>query len=483
MGWKEGLQLAIFFMSWIPIGMIIVSNFLPVTQAYPTFSIYNTDTSGLSDYRSAIEAEDYETAVIQASMSVISRYDGDAVLVIMGPVRNFATDLLPFYGSIWNHLANGGSVFIADDFGKTNESFIAFNAFLFQQEQQVLGHNITSFVAFNQGVLLDLDSYDKSPKLPVITTFTPGYGAGALTTGVTEIHLNWASTLRVDSAIGAAGVAWSTRRAWCESEIEVDDPDSDDPKDMIPNPNPYPDGNEPNGTLPIAGAIDFPLAMSEDVNPGRIVVMSDPTAFTNDMWRFPGNRRFGLNIINWLSFGDRDQTIVFCEHLLEVPLSSAEFFYGQFLNRILWMTAQQFLAPIYPIMTAIGIKKYLPDMKKPEVRSVSEVFLRRGQTYFGERMAYYKSEGNYGRVVRMLYRKLRRDIRRQHSLKEFNVRIVWELMRAKDVSIDERTFKRQIQRIETIASKPSTKINETELMGHFFFMRNISQKLVSIKKR
>jgi hypothetical protein len=201
------------------------------------------------------------------------------------------------------------------------------------------------------------------------------------------------------------------------------------------------------------------------------------------MWRFPGNRRFGINIINWLADNDRDKTIVFCENLLEVPLSSAEFFYGQFLNRILWMTAQQYLAPIYPIMTAIGIKKYLPDMKKPEVRSVSEVFLRRGQTYFGERMAYYQSEGNYGRVVKMLYRKLRRDIRRKHSLREYSTRKVWELMQAKDVSIDERSFMRQIQRIETIASKPSTKINETELMGHFFFMRNIGQKLVSVEMR
>jgi hypothetical protein len=352
---------------------------------------------------------------------------------------------------------------------------------LFFQPQQFLGHNITSFIAFNQGVLLDLDSYDKSPKLPVITTFTVGLDSGALTTGVSELHLNWASTLRVDSLVGAAGVAWSTRRAWCESQIEVKDEETGL---MIPNPNPYPNGTEPNGTLPVAGAIAVPEGMVPlGTTPGRIVVMTDPTAFTNDMWRFSGNRRFGQNIINWLSGNDRDMTIVFCEHLLEVPLSSAEFFYGQFLNRILWMTAQQYLAPIYPIMTAIGIKKYLPDMKKPEVRSVSEVFLRRGQTYFGERMAYYQSEGNYGRVVKMLYRKLRRDIRRKHNLKEYSVTKVWELMQTTDLPIDQRSFMRQIQRIETIASKPSIKLNETELMGHFFFMRNIRQKIVSVEKR
>jgi hypothetical protein len=476
MGWKEGLQLVIFLMSWIPIGMILVSNLLPITQTYPPFSIYNTDPSGLSDYRRAIEADDYEVATIQASMSVISRYDGDAVLVIMGPVRNFATDVLL---SIMEHMTKGGSIFIADDFGTANESFLPFN--LFFQEQQFYGHNITSFLAFNKGVLLDLDSYDKSPKLPVITTFTPMLDFGALTTGVSELHLNWAATLRTDSLVGAAGIAWSTRRAWCESQIEVKDPETGL---LVPNPNPYPNGTEPNGTLPVAGAISVPPQMvPEGITPGRLVVVSDPSAFTNDMWRFPGNRRFGQNIINWLTDSDRDKTIVFCEHLLEVPLFSAEFFYGQFLNRILWMTAQQYLAPIYPIMTAIGIKKYLPDMKKPEVRSVSEVFLRRGQTYFGERMAYYKSEGNYGRVVKMLYRKLRRDIRRVHNMKEYSVTKVWDLMHSKDVPIDQKSFMRQIQRIESITAKPSTRINETELMGHFFFMRNIEQKLVSVEKR
>jgi hypothetical protein len=477
MGWKEGFQLVIFLMSWVPIGMILVSNILPIEQAYPPFSIYNTDSSGLSDFRRAIEAQDYEVAAIQSAMSVISRYDGDAVLVIMGPIRSFATDVLL---SFMEHMSNGGSIFIADDFGKANESFMPFNYLL--PEQQVLGHNITSFISFNHGVLLDLDSYDKSPKLPVITTFTPGLTGGALTAGVSEIHLNYASTLRVDSLVGAAGIAWSTRRAWCESQIEVPDPDN--PGKTIPNPNPYPNGTEPSGTLPVAGAIDVPQQMvPPGIDPGRIVVVSDPSAFINDMWIFPGNRRFGENIINWLTGNDQDMTIVFCEHLLEVPIASAEFFYGQFLNRILWMTAQQYLAPIYPIMTAIGIKKYLPDMKKPEVRSVSEVFLRRGQTYFGERMAYYKSEGNYGRVVKMLYRKLRRDIRRTHNLKEYNVTKVWELMRAKDVPIDQKNFMRQIQRIESIANKPSTKISETELMGHFFFMRNVEQKLVTVEKR
>jgi hypothetical protein len=480
MGWKEGLQLAIFFMSWVPIGMILITNLLPIAQPYPTFSIYNTEYTGLSDYRRAIEAEGYDVAVIQSSMSVISRYEGDAVLVIMGPVRGFATDLIPLVGSIMEHIANGGSVFIADDFGKTNESFITLNLLLFSEQQQILGHNITSFVAFNDGVLLDLDSYDKSPKLPIITTFTPGMTDGSLTTGVSELHLNWASTLRTDSAIGSAGIAWSTRRAWCERDVVIY---NNETEEYEPNMNPYPDGNEPNGTLPVAGAIAIPQGLAPGTTPGRIVVMTDPTAFTNDMWGFAGNRRFGINIINWLAQNNRNMTIVFGEHLLETPITSAEFFYGQFLGRILWMTAQQYLAPIYPIMTAIGIKKYLPDLKKPEVRSVSEVFMRRGTTYFGERMAYYKSEGNYGRVIKMLYRKLRRDIRRKHSWREYSVTKVWDLMRSKDLSIDEKSFMRQIERIETIANKPSIKIRETELMGHFFFMRNIAQRLVNIEKR
>jgi hypothetical protein len=190
------------------------------------------------------------------------------------------------------------------------------------------------------------------------------------------------------------------------------------------------------------------------------------------------NGRFGRNVIDWLSYGNTSRPIVFCENLLAVPWDSAEFFYGFFLGRALWLSTMPYFAPLYPILTVVGIKKYLPDIKKPEVKSVSEVFLRRGQTYFSERMTYYQSEGNYARVVKMLYRKLKRDLVRRFSWSEYDAKRLWELMRYKDSSLDEAGFYKTIDRIEEISSKLGMKIKESELMTLFFWMKNISSLLV-----
>ncbi|MGQ4912664.1 MAG: hypothetical protein ACP6KW_10885, partial [Candidatus Thorarchaeota archaeon] len=133
---------------------------------------------------------------------------------------------------------------------------------------------------------------------------------------------------------------------------------------------------------------------------------------------------------------------------------------------------------LYPLVTALGIRKYLPELKKPEVKSVSDVFLRRGQTYFGERMTYYRTEGNYARVVKMLYRKMRRGLRKKQQWTDYDPRKVWELMRYKDPSLKEAEFFRTIKRIEEISSNQHMKIKESEMMELFFFMRNIQSQLI-----
>ena len=132
-------------------------------------------------------------------------------------------------------------------------------------------------------------------------------------------------------------------------------------------------------------------------------------------------------------------------------------------------------------MTTVGIRKYLPEMKKPKVKGVSEVFLRRGQTYFGERMTYYRTEGNYARVVKMLYRRLRRGLRKKYQWTQYDSKKTWELIRYKDSKIRAADFYKLIKRIEEISSKPSMKLKESEMMSLFFFMRNLQEKLVETK--
>ncbi|RDE13141.1 MAG: hypothetical protein C4K47_06650 [Candidatus Thorarchaeota archaeon] len=467
MGWKETLQIVLFFVSWLPVALLAGTTILGVTENYPQdFSIYNQQYNGLSDFRTEIEGLGYTTLSIQSTMSVISRYDGNAVLVIMGPVTYFTIDAVL---TLFGHLSSGGGVLIADDFGTANSSFQLLNALIAGTYPGGSGPT-NGFLSYTGGVLLDLNSYDTSPKLPVIKSanggFRSGIDQGALTIGVNELHLNWATAINPLCLVGQLGVAWTTTRAWCETDINSE--------------NPYPDGNEWNGSLPVVGALD--LGVLSTNYQGRLVATSDPSIFINDMLSRGDNRAFAGNVIQWLSYGNTSRPIVFCENLLAVPWASAEFFYGFFLGRALWLSTMPYFAPLYPIITVVGIKKYLPDVKKPEVRSVSDVFLRRGQTYFSERMTYYRTEGNYARVVKMLYKKLKRDLLERFSWPEYDVGKLWDLMRYKDSSLDEARFYKTIDRIEEISSKPGMKIKESELMTLFFWMKNISSLLVETRR-
>ncbi|MFW9793651.1 MAG: hypothetical protein ACFFEE_05085 [Candidatus Thorarchaeota archaeon] len=465
MGWKEYGQVILFFLSWTPVIVLAAGPLVGVTSTYDyDFSIYNESEFGLSQFSSSISDTGRQVLSIQASMSVATRYNGSAVIIVMGPVRDFTLDAALV---IYSHLIAGGGVLIADDFGSANQSMALLNYLM----SALSGDNSSSgLLAFTGGVLLDLDSYDptKEPRLPIIRDLRSGADGGFLTDGVTEIHLNWASAISPYCLLGQAGIAWTTPRSWCEKNIT--------------DPTPDPDSDEWSGSLPIAGAMDF-----SDLNGtrgGRIVAVSDPSIFTNDMWgRFSGNQRFSSNIIEWLSFGDTSQPVLFSEQLLEVPFSDSEFFFGFYLGRVLWLSSLPWLSAIYPLFTAIGIRKYLPDIKKPEVKSVSDVFLRRGQTYFSERMSYYRTEGNYARVVKMLYRRLRRGLRKTLQWTDYDPSKVWEVMRYKDPKLKEGEFFRMINRIEEISSDSNIKIKESEMMELFFFMRNIQSNMIDTKSK
>jgi hypothetical protein len=463
MGWKEILQVCLFLMTWVPVTLLAGYTLLGFQPVYTQdFSIYNESWNGLSQYKGAIEDTGRDVYSIQASMSVVTRENGSAVLMIVGPVRDFSLDVTLV---IYSHLLAGGGVLIADDFGSANSSLAILNYLMSQVLPSGLPVNVSGFLSFAKGVIYDLDSYDpaKDPRLPIIKDFHSLIGAdgGALTRGVNELHLNWASAINPYCLLGFGGIAWTTPRTWCETDIY--------------NQTPAPDSYEWNGSLPVAGAIEIPSG-------GRLVAVSDPSIFTNDMYgRFPDNQRFASNIIDWLSHSNASRPVLFCEELLAVPWNSAEFFFGLYLGRALWLSSLPYLSALYPVLTAVGIKKYLPELKKPEVKSVSDVFLRRGQTYFSERMAYYRTEGNYARVVKMLHRKLKRGLRKQQHMTEYSSKALWELMHDKDSKLRESEFMATLKRIEEISADPHIKIKESEMMELFFFMRNIQSLLIDIK--
>jgi hypothetical protein len=468
MGWKEIFQVCIFLLAWVPVTILAGYSITGLQPAYTQdFSIYNENWNGLSQYRGAIEDTGRSVYAIQASMGVVTRENGSAVLVIMGPVRDFSLDVTLV---IYNHLLAGGGVLIADDFGTANSSLAILNFLMGQLLSDSLPSGVSGFLSYTGGVLLDLNSYDtaKEPRLPIIRDFHSSVGAdqGFLTSGVSELHLNWATAISPYCLLGLAGIAWTTPRSWCETNIT----------DPAPDPDPY----EWSGRLPVVGAID--LSTPDNPNGGRVVAISDPSLFDNDMYgRFLDNQIFAMNVIEWLSHSDTSMPVLYCEELLAVPWNSAEFFYGLYLGRALWLSTLPILSSLYPLLTAVGIKKYLPELKKPEVKSVSDVFLRRGQTYFSERMTYYRTEGNYARVVKMLHRKLKRELKKQQKLTDYSSKALWEMVQSKDPKLRQGEFLATLERIEEIAADSNMKIKESEMMELFFFMRNIQSLLLDIR--
>ena len=96
-------------------------------------------------------------------------------------------------------------------------------------------------------------------------------------------------------------------------------------------------------------------------------------------------------------------------------------------------------------------------------------------------MAYYRTEGNYARVVKMLYRKMKRGLRQQQHWTTYDPKKLYELMKYKDSKIKEIEFFSTIDRIEEISADPHMKIKESEMMELFFFMRNIQSRLIDTR--
>ena len=56
MGWKEILQVVLFLLSWVPVGMLAGYTLIGAEPVYTQdFSIYNEEWNGYSQFRMAIE--------------------------------------------------------------------------------------------------------------------------------------------------------------------------------------------------------------------------------------------------------------------------------------------------------------------------------------------------------------------------------------------------------------------------------------------
>jgi hypothetical protein len=227
------LYITLFLVLSMPFALAL----LPQNFNNTEFSIYNENWDGLSEFRAILTNNypDVNLKTLLGSANALNRLNesvgADAgSLVIMGPKIHYD----PFEAiAILLYAAKGGRVLIADDFGTSNDVLNYFSMLIELLANTVLdgqtsnlfgigsGENICTTnksnpfpivgLAINQSVLVDTQSYYKSPVQPI---FTPPPTTGLSGTTYSTIA-PWLSPLveNVDSVIGnyAATISMKVR--------------------------------------------------------------------------------------------------------------------------------------------------------------------------------------------------------------------------------------------------------------------------------
>jgi len=221
------------------------------------FSIANYGWNGMSElYKFTRNA--YRVRLAPAEMFRETRLPENAIVVIINPVKEIPPEKL------YRYVSSGGRVLIADDFANGNIMLTEFGMSI-TGEKVTCGKN---------------DSYYGKVCCPELTQFA----GHPITRGINTVVSNY------PSAIEAGSDAYVLSRF----------PDS---CFYDTNLNGIRDMDEID-----AGGAAFLVAYR--AGKGRMVVLSDPSVFINEMFQLMDNRRLYENILSWLSGGSTSYTVV-----------------------------------------------------------------------------------------------------------------------------------------------------------------------------
>jgi hypothetical protein len=447
---KTAVYILVFVIAWLP----LLLPFLPGSSAMNVpygidFSIYNPLYNGCQQFRMELNIKGYEVRPLLSSLSVLSRYP-ESTFLIIGPSMPYFNPVE--VSQLANFVRGGGGLLIADDFGTANTLLI--------QLFPMLGIPIDIInPPFTRHILYEPTDANLTAwtSAPVITIFNTNY---TFTQGVSQIVLNFACTLA--NVLPDNMVATSPPLSW----LDVDNNFViDTPPDV-------------QGAQCVVAAYDLKQLM---IGSGRIVLVSDPSIFNDDMINRADNRIFVTNIVDWLAqgrIGPNYPIIVDEAHLALSAVSYARIF-GSIMGYINWASSSWLIAPIYPVLLAYVIWRWLPREKKPGPLSPTEVFMRRGKTFFSEKMTWYTQYQLYGHAVRLLYRRLKRELVRQLGLKEgFSVDEAVKAAVAKNPSIKEKELRRLFDFCEEIsAGRRQLFMSKFEFLDLFFHMQKLLESV------
>jgi hypothetical protein len=244
----------------LPVILILsIANYWPIQEIYHPL---NTEWNGCSNVANT-------TQNISLLYSYNESIPRQSILGIIGPNVEFSKKET---SEVKSYLEAGGIVLLADDFGIGNSLLEALNV----------------NAKFSRKPLADMLYYDKQPSFPLIMNFLPS----PLTVNITVIVLNHPSYIETENSSDVITLASSSLFSF-----------SDLNKNNLPDPD--------------EELTSYPVIVHIKVGEGSLILVSDPSMFTNEMIVLYDNMQL---IRNLLKMG-RDSLVLDVTHLRKAPLT------------------------------------------------------------------------------------------------------------------------------------------------------------------
>jgi hypothetical protein len=426
------------------------------------FSIYNTSSDpgdGCSELAVTLNTAGHNVSPLISSLSVINGIPQNSVLCLIG-----STHLFSFVDSsaLVGFFLEGGSMLIADDFGSGN-SILDSLALILQGSgwpTQMIGPLPVSAIGFDRGLLLDADNNDNGrPLLPVITAFNDG---GRIFSSSHRVVMNFATGLK--GIQPNQSIAVSSDNSW----IVAGDVYNLIQQGLDPSYIAY---NATRGDQPGP----FPLLAEIQIGPGRIMLLSDPSIFINNMIDRGTNRAFARELFTYLAQQANADTIVIDHNHLGWSPMAPVLYVGLMLGQITYVSTNWLLAPLAPLLALWMVRRYLP-YDRPEKRKPMEIYRLRGQTQFTKALHDYIDNHRYDEALQVIYGRLKRDLRRRYGLRIFDVsRLLVSVSRTRQPE-DIAQLTDDFEAIEK-AVHESSRINREQFLDLFFKIERIRENI------
>ncbi|MEM2573689.1 MAG: DUF4350 domain-containing protein [Candidatus Jordarchaeales archaeon] len=451
---KTAVYVCIFILVWAQLVLPLIPGYAQRVKLQD-LSLYNPMWNGCFLLRMELSRNGYDIRPLISSLSVLSRAEGATVMIlsptsIINPIE--LMELVDF-------VREGGGLLIADDFGAGN----LFTTILFMSMglPPPMFYNSPLYGSLTGGITMWTPT-------PVVNVFNASH---PIFKDVNQVILNFPTAL------------WNVPP---ENQVAALAPGI-----LDINKNMQLEPLNPDMPLPVAtvvAAYDLKRinigGHEVSYGDGRIVVISDPSIFNNEMILKGDNLRFTINVIDWLSRRDEgggSNLVIFDEAHLTATYSYDKLF-GSILSYIDWASANWLLAPIYPVLIVFSVWKWLPK-SKPKEMGPTAVYLKRGKTFLAERLRWYKENRQYGYALKLLYRRMKRHIVKRFKLREFSVDVVVDVLAEAVPTMRRKQLRRFLEEWEAIdkGEKPVYMGSET-FLNHFFVMKRIMEAVIVGKR-